>query len=284
MAARRFHIVATRLAFAVILCWAGLASAEAPRRVVSMNLCTDQLTMLLAGPGQLHSVSDISLDPRMSAMTEEARGYVINQGLAEEIYLMQPDLVLAGNFTTRASVAMLRRLGVEVVEFEQARSLPEIRSNILRMGEVLHRQSAAREMVARFDARLAALQQDSGDRPDAMLYYASGYTSPAGTLSDQILQAAGFDNAAVKAGLGTQMKIQLETLAMLDPDIVITSQPYPGASRSEAIMQHPVVEALRAELPFATVTDSDWVCGTPHVLRAIESLAETRHRLTKNTP
>lgn len=281
MTARRTHIVFGRLLVAGFLCCAGLAAADAPRRVVSMNLCTDQLAMLLAGPGQLHSVSDIALDPRMSAMTDEARDYVINQGLAEEIYLMQPDLVLAGNFTTRASVAMLRRLGVKVVEFEQAQSMPEVRDNILRMGEVLGRQQAAKAMVDDFDARLAALQSDVNDRPEAMLYYASGYTSSDVTLSGQILKAAGFDNAAVEAGLGNGMKLPLETLAMLEPDIVITSQPYPGASRSEAIMDHPVVKALRADLPSATVTDSDWVCGTPYVLRAIESLAETRRAMTE---
>lgn len=283
MTARRISHVAAQLALAVSLCWASLAAADAPRRVVSMNLCTDQLAMLLAAPGQLHSVSDISLDTRMSAMTEEAQDYVINQGLAEEIYLMQPDLVLAGNFTTRASVAMLRRLGVNVVVFEQAQTLPEVREGILRMGEVLHRQDAARTMIADFDARLAALQSDITDRPEAMLYYANGYTSSNHTLAGQILLAAGFDNAAVKAGLGGGMKLPLEVLAMTQPDIVITSQPYPGASRSEAIINHPVVKSLREDLPSASVTDHDWVCGTPYVLRAIESLAETRLGLTKDT-
>ncbi len=281
---RRPHIAAAWLVVALGLCAAPPAAAEAPRRVVSMNLCTDQLAMLLAAPGQLHSVSAVALDPRMSPMTDAARDHVINRGLAEEIYLMQPDLVLAGTYTTRASVAMLRRLGVRVVEFEQARSLPAIRDNILRMGEVLHRQDAARAMVADFDTRLAALQADITDRPDAMLYHASGYTSSDDTLAGQILLAAGFDNAAVKAGLGAAGKLPLEVLALLQPDLVITSQPYPGASRAEAIMDHPVVRTLRADLPTATVTDSDWVCGTPYVLRAIEALADTRRALTGDAP
>jgi iron complex transport system substrate-binding protein len=283
MTTRRFHSIVAGLALALFQCWAGSAAAEAPRRVVSMNLCTDQLAMLLAAPDQLYSVSDISLDTRMSSMTEEARNYVINQGLAEEIYLMQPDLVLAGNYTARASVAMLRRLGVNVVVFEQAQTLPEVRQGILRMGEVLHRKDAAQAMVDEFDAKLATLQSDITKKPDAMLYYANGYTSSNHTLAGQILLAAGFDNAAVKAGLGRGMKLPLEVLAMMQPDIVITSQPYPGASRSEAIMKHPVVRTLRETLPSASVTDHDWVCGTPYVLRAIESLAETRRALTKET-
>mgnify|MGYP006999250795 CR=1 FL=1 len=46
--------------------------ATPPARVVSMNLCTDQLAMALAAPGQLISVSYIARDPRASAMAEEA--------------------------------------------------------------------------------------------------------------------------------------------------------------------------------------------------------------------
>ena len=47
----------------------------APLRVVSMNLCTDQLAMMLADEGQLISVSDIAIDPNMSPMAEAARAY-----------------------------------------------------------------------------------------------------------------------------------------------------------------------------------------------------------------
>ena len=61
-----------------------------------MNLCTDQLAMLLADPGQLVSVSHMALDPLSSAMVEEAEAFTINRGGAEQVYLMRPDLVLAG--------------------------------------------------------------------------------------------------------------------------------------------------------------------------------------------
>ena len=55
------------------------AFAEAPGRVVSINLCTDQLAMMLAAPGQLVSVTYLAQDPRASVMTAEARAYPVNQ-------------------------------------------------------------------------------------------------------------------------------------------------------------------------------------------------------------
>ncbi|MEM7668802.1 MAG: ABC transporter substrate-binding protein [Pseudomonadota bacterium] len=245
-----------------------------------MNLCTDQLAMMLAGSGQLHSVSYIAADPRASAMVEEAGVYAINHGLAEEIYLMQPDLVIAGAFSTRATVAMLRRLDIPVVVFDPAYSLSDVRDRMLQMGEVLHRRAEAEAMVAEFDARLASLQAEVAQRPSAVLYYANGYTSGPQTLAGQILTMAGFDNAAAEHGYSTGARMPLEVLAVTNPDAVITSQPYPGASRSEDILAHPVVRSLREANGSASITDHDWVCGTPFVLRAIERLADERDAMT----
>ena len=46
------------------------APAPVPARVVSINLCTDQLAMLLAAPGQLLSVSHLAREPQSSSMLE----------------------------------------------------------------------------------------------------------------------------------------------------------------------------------------------------------------------
>lgn len=261
-------------------CCAGSALAEAPARVVSMNLCTDQLAMLVAAPGQLHSVSHLATDPTASAMAEEARAYAVNRGLAEEIYLMQPDLVIVGSFSARATVDMLRRLEIPVVVFEPAYGLDEVRDRLAQMGEVLGREERAAALIADYDRRLAALQDLVADRPDAALYYANGYTSGDRTLAGQILIAAGFENAAVAAGFDAGGILPLEVLAMLAPEALITSRPYPGASRSEEILDHPVVRTLREGRANGVFTDRDWVCGTPFVLGAIEELGALRREMT----
>ncbi|QFT82370.1 corrinoid ABC transporter substrate-binding protein [Roseovarius sp. THAF27] len=279
MTVRRLSTALAGPALAALLCGASPVAAEAPHRVVSMNLCTDQLAMMLAAPGQLHSVTYIAADPRSSAMAEQAKEHVINHGLAEEIFLMQPDLVIAGAYSTRATVAMLRRLDIPVVVFDPASSLEDVRDRILQMGEVLHREDTAQAMASDFDTRLANLRADVAQRPRAVLYYANGYTSGEQTLAGQILTTAGFANAAAEAGYGSGMKVPLEVLAVTNPDLVITSQPYPGESRAEAIMSHPVIETLRRTGERASITDRDWVCGTPFVLRAIEELAADRDAL-----
>lgn len=268
--------VTSFLAGAVFAVAPALGSAQqSPARVVSMNLCTDQLAMMLAAPGQLLSVSHLAADPRGSAMAEEAGAYLINRGLAEEIYLLQPDLVVAGRFSNSATVNMLERLDIPVIVFDPAYSMEDVRGLVARMGEVLGREEAASALLAQFDRDLAMLIARAPDiHPLAALYYANGYSSGDRSLAGEILSTAGFRNAAVEAGLPMGGFLPLEMLALSDPDALITGRRYPAASRAEEILDHPVVTVLRSNRMQGSVTDRDWVCGTPHVLRAVAGLLD----------
>ncbi|MEQ3671682.1 ABC transporter substrate-binding protein [Pseudophaeobacter sp.] len=269
---------------ALALFWAATGAFAGPARVVSMNLCTDQLAMLLAAPGQLASVSYIARDKRASAMADTAMAYPVNHGQAEEIYLIKPDLVIAGAYSTRATTDMLQRLGVRVEVFQPANSLQDVRNRIREMGEVLQRQEAAADLLSEFDRQLTDLLPGTGLQPRAALYAANSYTSGPKTLAGQILASAGLSNIAAELGYERSGKLPLEVLAMAQPDLLVTTSPYPRASRSEENLAHPVVRQLIAQSASGQMRDADWVCGTPHVLRAIEKLAqERRHLLEKET-
>ena len=251
----------------------------APRRVVSINLCTDQLAMLLAAPGQLVSVSDLAADPHSSAMADTARGYPVNQGRAEEVYLLAPDLVVAGAYTDPATVQMLRRVGLRVEQFDTAKSLTDTRDRIAQMARVLGREEEGAALIAKFDADLAVLETKAGTRPRAALYHPNGYTLGGGTLADDILRAAGFRNLAAELGHRGGGTLPLEQLVMAAPDLLISAAPLPGASRSEAVLGHPALDALRKGRAGLRITSPDWICGTPHVLNAVERLTEARRAM-----
>ena len=271
---------ATRLLRALVLSafLAPPALADPPSRVVSMNLCTDQLAMLLAAPGQLVSVSHLARDPLSSSMVEEAAAYRENRGQAEQIFLMHPDLVLAGTYTSLASVNLLRDLGVPVVQVEPVNSLDGVSEQILLIGQALGREAEAQAMAADFQSGLAALTW-AGPEAAAALYYPNGYTTGGGTLADDVLAHTGFRNVAATAGLTGGGTLPLERLVMAQPDVVVTSTPYFGASRSEDLLTHPALELLRRNAGLATTTDADWICGTPHILRAMQAMRTAREAL-----
>lgn len=267
-------LVARALLAACVLQAAPLAAQEAPGRVVSINLCTDQLAMLLAAPGQLVAISHVARDPHVSSMAVEAAGYPAIRGGAEEVFRLAPDLVLAGRYTTRATVAMLRRLGVPVVEVDPVSDLAGVAAQLRAVGTALGRAAEAEALLAEMEAGLAALSMAEGEGPRVALFSANGWSSGGATLAGAILARAGLRNVADEIGLAGGGVLGLERLAMAAPDVVVTATPYAGASRAEAVMAHPAVAGAAPRQ--AARADADWICGTPHILRAVAAMAALR--------
>lgn len=243
----------------------------APTRVVSMNVCTDQLALLLAAPAQLVSVSALSHDPRSSAYAARAQAVPANSGAAEEVVLLNPDLVLAGTFSTQASVSMLERLGYRVERFAPITSLGDARANITRMGTLLGQEAEAAQLLAAFDTRLAALSQHSGPKPRTALYYALGSTAGRDSLPGQILARAGMDNI-IDAPEGRALP--LEELILADPDLILVGRPYGGHARATELLSHP---ALRHTGTLRLIENgANWTCETPALLDAIAELVALR--------
>jgi len=251
---------------------------EPPRRVVSMNVCTDQMAMLIAAPGQLHSVSYLAGDPASSVLAAQAGAYAVNHGLAEEIFLMQPDLVLAGTYTTRATVSLLRELGIRVEEFQPENSFDDIRVNLRRMGEVLGQQEKAEALVTEFDTRLAALSTARSDATVAT-YYANSFTSGAGTLVDAIISASGLVNIASELGFTGTATLPLELLVLSDPDVLVDGgRDYDTPALAEENYVHPAYRALAARSAHAAVPARYTICGAPFTTEAVRLLKEAAPR------
>jgi iron complex transport system substrate-binding protein len=253
-----------------------VAPNAAPARVVSINLCADQLAMLLAEPGQLLSVSYLARDPRSSAMAEAARAFPTNRGRAEEIFLLAPDLVLGGTFSTPGTVAMLRRMGVRVELLPPAESFADIAAHIRAMGRLLGTEAKAEALARDVEARLAALPAPPAERPRIALYGANGDSSGQGGLSAEIVARAGFANVTEELDLPDTGRLALERLIIADPDLILTAQRFPGASAAEAILDHPALAALDGRWDGGQVTDADWVCGLPQAVVAAERLVGLR--------
>lgn len=247
-----------------------------PQRVVSINLCTDQLALMLADPGQLISVSKLAQDPSSSSMADLARAYPTNGSGAEEVYLLKPDLVLGGTFTSPATVSMLENLGIRVELFAPARSLADVPKRLKQMGKALGQEDKAAAMIATFETDLATLSAAPEHRPRAALYYVNSYSVGDHTLAGDILRAGGFDNVAAEAGLRQGGTLALEQLILLDPDVIIEGRDYPGQARAEEVLHHPALHALSGTRVAGTVTDRDWICGTPLVLSAVRNIRDLR--------
>ncbi|MFD1882272.1 ABC transporter substrate-binding protein [Paracoccus pacificus] len=265
-----------RLAITVAVLLTGVSAAladapapDAPNRVVSMNLCTDQLAMLIAAPGQVVSVSALARDPQLSLMADQARELAVNHGRAEEVYLLTPDLVLAEPYSATAAVQMLTRLGVRVETVPSVNSIADLRDGILRMGALLGRPERAAQVLADFDSALADVPKAAPRL--ATTYAANGFAAGRRSLPGDVLRRAGYTLLTDQLGRPYGGSLPLELLVLADPDLIVTGSRYAQPSRAEGVLDHPALAGLTAER--RVVPDRDWICGLPHLAEVVAGLA-----------
>lgn len=265
---------ACTMLLAGVMAWA-LPAAAKPARIVSLNLCTDELVLRLADRDQIASVTWLSRDPRNANIAEVARAVGINHGLVEEVLAARPDLVVAGTYTTRSTVALLKRTGLPVHEFGVPRSIAEMRDQIGEMAALLGEEERGARLIAQIDARLTAIAaKRPATHPRAIVLRPNGFTVGRGSLVDEILTTAGLHNIAADLGIESYGQIALETVALGDAQMLILNDT-PGGPLSLAneVLHHPLIEKLGTRLKLVALPSRLWTCAGPSVLDAIDLLA-----------
>ncbi|MGE4062544.1 MAG: ABC transporter substrate-binding protein [Rhodospirillaceae bacterium] len=250
------------------------AHAQAPQRIVSMNLCTDQMALLLAGPQRIASISFLGADPAESPLADLAKGIPINHGLAEEVIAAKPDLVLAGRYTTAFAKAMLRRLRYPVIEIESPDTISGIHATMTSLGTVLGEEKRAAELLVDMDRRLAAAAAPPGRFGSAIIFDANGFTVGRPGLADEVMTLTGLVNKAPELGIGAYGQVPLETMLAVRPERIIYLIYRPGVpSIASATMEHPALKRGMGLRTTLSIPGRLLTCGTPMVAEAAERLA-----------
>lgn len=281
MSAARLLRCGPRLAAAVLAAGALAGEAAAkPRRAVSLNLCTDQLVLMLAEAANVAAVSYLSRDPANSYMAAAARGVPAIRGRVEEILPLDPDLILAGRFTSQAAVAFLKRMGRRVAVLDPPEDFAGIRAQVRRVAALLDEAARGEALLADMDRRLeraGRARAAPADRPTAAFYLPGGYAAGGGTAVDAVLAAAGLRNAAAELGVTGTAVLPMERLVASAPDVLILGAfGGGGASIAEDVLRHPALaKSMKGRTPLR-IPARLWVCPGPMLAEAVELLAEAR--------
>lgn len=250
-------------------------AGPAPERIVSTQLCADQLLLLLAEREQLAALSYFAADPHFSQLAERASGLPRTRGVAEEVLPLDPDLVFAGAFSARPTVFLLRRLGRRVVELPVAESFEDIRRNISIVAAAVGAAARGDAMIAAFDAELARLPAAASAAPVAALYSSKGYMPASGSLAATAAQRAGFVDLATALGFAGATRVSLEMLLKSDPDLVVTAD-WGAMALADRHLRHPALTQAFGPTRTLAMPHRIWVCGAPFVTEAIERLIAWR--------
>jgi iron complex transport system substrate-binding protein len=274
------------LAFGVsVACAAAPARAEVaaqpparPARIVSLDLCADQLLIELVERERIAAVTHLAADPQVSAIWEKGKGIAITRGAAEDVLRHKPDLILAGPFGVAATVSLLRRLKANVVVVPLASDLNGVHTAVRIVAAAVGEEARGEAMIEAFDRRLAGIAAaPQAPAPSAVIYQVGGAVSVAGNLADAVLAAAGFHNKAAEYQLTRGGQVPLELLAASPPDLLVLTS---GADEYRTVasdnLRHPVLGQLRRQRPSIEVPWRLLQCGTPHIADAVERLAQAR--------
>jgi iron complex transport system substrate-binding protein len=269
-----------RRAAAIVVGLAAAASplaVAAPARVVSIQLCGDQLALALADRAQIASLSWHAADPVQSYMAEKARDLPQNYGTAEEVIALRPDLVLAGAYSGRETVTLLRRLGVAVFDLDLPRSFDDISRQTISVAAALGHPERGAALVAEMEAKLrdAARATAGFPRGSAILVQPGGITMGRGFLEDELLRRAGFDNVAARLGIVGQGTASLERMIAAKPELIVFGvEDDAPPSLSVRLFAHPAIARLGAKR--LTLPPILWTCGAWFTAEAVERLAAAR--------
>ena len=246
-------------------------------RIVSINLCADQLVMSFADDEQILSLSNLSHDAAGSYHVDKALTFPINKGEVEEVLPLQPDLVIAGQFTSRYTLSLLQAVGLRVEQLPIANSMEELFRNFEKVAQWTGHPSRGQATIDQFKSRLAALSQPVEPRPRVAIYDPNGYTVGAASLRGEALKLAGWHNVATDLGIDAYGSMALETLISLDPDALVES-PYSAEtwSRAQAQNAHPAIKQRGLKARVISIPSAQTICGGPWTIDVIERLEQER--------
>lgn len=252
--------VCAGLSLAMLLCLTALP-ARAVQRVVSLNLCTDQMLVLLA-PRKVAALSPLARDPTLSYVAAEAARLPTVRVSAEAVLRLHPDLVLATRYGAQTTLALLKQEGIRVVRVGLPQDFAAIRAQTTRLAALLGVPARGAALIAAMDATLTAVRPPR-ERRTAVAWEPRGYTAGPGTLLGAILRAAGLNDIAHGRRLG------VEALLRDPPDLLVVPQTPADPALATQILDDPALAAIpRRALPPALT-----ICGGPFTAQAVALLA-----------
>ena len=259
------------------------AVAEAPRRVVSFNLCADQLVVALADPGQIAGLSPYAANPTLSVVADKARAFRKLDWQAETTIPLQPDLVLIGSWDRPVTRRMLTRLGFRVVAIDLVSDLDAAKAEIRAVAALLGHPERGDALVASLEAAQARVARFAPlPFKTALVIERGGFTAGPQTLATTLIAAAGLQPpAGAPSGYGGFLP--LEKLLLIKPDLVFLKDPPQQADdQGSLFFTHPAMRALYPPERRIALPTRFTMCGGPALVAAFDYLAGELARLKAN--
>ena len=258
-----------------------VSAASAAPRIISMNICTDQLLLAIADPAQIMGLSRFSRDARFGSVGDAARKFPILSGGAEDILMLKPDVVAASDFDKRSTREILKANGQNLVEFPIPRTLADVREQIRQMGDLAGHPERAAGEIARLDAAISGAKQAAAGKHFRMLPLSRrGWVPGRDSFVGAILAEAGLVSAAGELGISFGGFVSMEEIIRVRPDFLVVSD---AGARAEddgrAFLLHPALERFYPRAKRIVIPERLTECGGVMLADALNALSAELKRV-----
>ena len=272
-----FWVAMLALAFSCV----GAPAANLPR-LVSMNVCTDQLVLALADPEQILGLSRFSRDGWQSKAGDISR-YPVLSGGAEDVLLIRPDIVVVSAFDKRSTRELLKAKGLHLAELAVPRTLDEARQQIREAGDITGHPDRAAAEIARLDAALARARRAVSERHFRVLPLSRrGWVAGSDSFVGSLLAESGLRSAAGDLGFSFGGFASLEAIVNLRPDFIVVSQAGDTArDDGQAFLLHPALERFYPPEKRIVIPERMTECGGVLLADALNALSAELKRVAQ---
>jgi iron complex transport system substrate-binding protein len=249
------------------------APALPPQRIVSLNLCVDQLLMALVPAGRIASITWLSRTEGDPALLPVARRIAVNHGGAEEVLAAHPDLVIAGLFTTGTTRRLLRQAGVPLMEIEPATDWQGIRRTTRQIAVAVQAGPRGEQLLAAMERELAQLQARHGAQPVRAIGWGGSAEDVPGrdTMFNTILESAGATNLGARP-MGLR-SFDIEQVLRARPQVLLRGAAYSAhPALRNRIAEHPALRVL--DYRSVSYPEAVYGCAVPRAATLAVQLAD----------
>ena len=246
-----------------------------PQRIVSINLCADQLVLALADRSQIAGLTHNATDPEMSGEAAKARGLRLLSNSAEQILAIEPDLIVGMPASRSSALRALPEQNYPLLDLATANTLDEIYTSIDQTAEAVGHPERGAALIARMQGELTGLPKPGRGRV-AAYYQRRGYMTGTGTLIDELMTRVGLINLAGKLGKPPLSQLSLEEMVAAQPDfLIVESATDKVTDQGSEMLHHPALK----DIPRISIPQAWTVCGSPAYTTAARSIVEQIARL-----
>ena len=252
----------------------------APQRIVSVAPSVTEVLFALGLGEKVVGVSTYCNYPPEALKKEKVGGYITPS--LEKIVALRPDLVVGtadGNL--KSFVSKLAGLGIPVY-ISNPRSVPEVLTSILHVGEVTFSQPAAKGLADSMKRKMETVREKVQGRSRPRVLHVLAYdpliSSGKGTFVDDLIRMAGGINIAQSAK-GKHPRYSMEEVIARDPEVIILSSMIskdPASDQRQWWERWKEISAVR--LGQIYVIDSDIILRpSPRIVDGLEEMAKAIH-------